>query len=42
MPKEKTLQEKLKEASSAVERALEGRDKAIKGLMEARIGAWRR
>ena len=29
MPKEKTLEEKLEEASSAVERALEARDKAI-------------
>ena len=29
MPKEKTLEEKLAEASSAVERALEARDKAI-------------
>ena len=39
MPKEKTLEEKLEEASSAVERALEARDKAIQGLMEARM-AW--
>jgi hypothetical protein len=34
MPKEKTLEEKLEEASSAVERALEARDKAIQDLME--------
>ena len=39
MPQEKTLEEKLEEASSAVERALEARDKAIQGLMEARM-AW--
>lgn len=39
MPKEKTLEEKLEEASSAVERALEARDKAIQDLMAARM-AW--
>jgi hypothetical protein len=39
MPKEKTLEEKLEEASSAVERALEARDKAIQDLMEA---IWRK
>ncbi len=37
MPKEKTLQEKLKEASAAVERALEARDKAIQDLMAAKM-----
>ena len=39
MPKEKTLEEKLEEASSAVERALEARDKAIQDLMATRM-AW--
>jgi hypothetical protein len=45
MPKEKTLEEKLKEASSAVERALEARDKAIQDLMEAKMAygeVWRK
>ena len=37
MPKEKTLEEKLEEVSSAVERALEARDKAIQDLMEAKM-----
>jgi hypothetical protein len=37
MPKEKTLEEKLEEASSAVERALEARDKAIQNLMKAEM-----
>jgi hypothetical protein len=37
MPKKKTLEEKLEVASSAVERALEARDKAIQDLMEAKI-----
>ena len=42
MPKEKTLEEKLEEASSAVERALEARDK---DLMEAKMAygeVWRK
>jgi hypothetical protein len=45
MPKEKTLEEKLEEASSAVERALEARDKAIQDLMEAKMAygkVWRK
>ena len=45
MPKEKTLDEKLEEASSAVERALEARDKAIQDLMEAKMAygkVWRK
>ena len=45
MPKEKTLEEKLEEASSAVERALEARDKAIQDLMEAMMAygeVWRK
>ena len=45
MPKEKTLEEKLEEASSAVERALEARDKAIQDLMAARMAygeVWRK
>ena len=45
MPKEKTLEEKLAEASSAVERALEARDKAIQDLMEAKMAygeVWRK
>ena len=37
MQKEKTLEEKLEVASSAVERALEARDKAIQDLMEAKM-----
>jgi hypothetical protein len=45
MPKEKTLEEKLEEASSAVERALEARDKAIQDLMVAKMAygkVWRK
>ena len=45
MPKEKTLEEKLEEVSSAVERALEARDKAIQDLMEAKMAygkVWRK
>jgi hypothetical protein len=45
MPKEKTLEEKLEEASSAVERALEVRDKAIQDLMKAKMAygeVWRK
>jgi hypothetical protein len=45
MPKEKTLEEKLEEASLAVERALEARDKAIQDLMEAKMAygeVWRK
>ena len=45
MPKEKTLEEKLAEASSAVERALEARDKAIQDLLEAKMAygkVWRK
>jgi hypothetical protein len=45
MPREKTLEEKLEEASSAVERALEARDKAIQDLMEAKMAygeVWRK
>ena len=45
MPKEKTLEEKLEDASSAVERALEARDKAIQDLMEAKMAygeVWRK
>jgi hypothetical protein len=45
MPKEKTLEEKLEEASSAIERALEARDKAIQDLMEAKMAygeVWRK
>ena len=42
MPKEKTLEEKLEEASSAVERALEARDKAIQDLMEAKMAFLRK
>ena len=41
MPKEKTLEEKLEEASSAVE----ARDKAIQDLMEAKMAygeVWRK
>jgi hypothetical protein len=44
MPKEKTLDEKLEEASAAVERALEARDKAIQDLMKAKMAygeVWR-
>ena len=45
MPKEKTLEEKLAEASSAVERALEARDKAMQDLLEAKMAygkVWRK
>ena len=37
MPKEKTLEEKLEVASSAVERALEARDKAIQAMPGGKI-----
>ena len=45
MPKEKTLEEKLEVTNSAVERALEARDKAIQDLMEAKMAygeVWRK
>jgi hypothetical protein len=45
VPKKKTLEEKLEEASSAVERALEVRDKAIQDLMKAKMAygeVWRK
>lgn len=37
MSEKKALEQKLEEASGAVERALEARDDAIHGLMEAEI-----
>ena len=45
MPKEKTLEQKLEEASSAVERALEARDQSILDLMKAKMAygeVWRK
>ena len=45
MPKEKTLEEKLEVTNSAVERALEARDKAIQDLMKAKMAygeVWRK